>query len=344
MKILIKIILIFFISINVGCGKKLPLMNTKNLKILKMNKVYNYNKYLAYEKGKLQIEKISLDKVMKKFHSPLFCYSANQIRDNFFNLRDSFKKIKPFICYAVKANFNEKILKVISELGLGADIVSVGEFKKTLKSGIRSNKTVFSGVGKTDYEIKFALKRNIKQINVESEEELKEIEIQSKILKKRPNISLRLNPNVDAKTHDKISTGRLEDKFGINEEKVISIFKKYKNNKNINVNGISVHIGSQICKLQPFKKAFRKLRDLVLLLRKQNIFVATLDLGGGIGIVYNEKKDKIFKISEYARLIEKYFSDLGLEIILEPGRFLVGASGILISKVIRNKKGKKKIS
>ena len=259
-------------------------------------------------------------------------------------MRDSFKKIKPFICYAVKANFNEKILKVISELGLGADIVSVGEFKKTLKSGIRSNKTVFSGVGKTDYEIKFALKRNIKQINVESEEELKEIEIQSKILKKRPNISLRLNPNVDAKTHDKISTGRLEDKFGINEEKVISIFKKYKNNKNINVNGISVHIGSQICKLQPFKKAFRKLRDLVLLLRKQNIFVATLDLGGGIGIVYNEKKDKIFKISEYARLIEKYFSDLGLEIILEPGRFLVGASGILISKVIRNKKGKKKIS
>ena len=142
--------------------------------------VSNYNKYLAYEKGKLQIEKISLDKVMEKFDSPLFCYSVNQIRDNFFNLRDSFKKIKPFICYAVKANFNEKILKVISELGLGADIVSVGEFKKSLKSGIKSNKTVFSGVGKTDYEIKFALKRNIKQINVESEEELKEIEIQKK--------------------------------------------------------------------------------------------------------------------------------------------------------------------
>ncbi len=322
--------------------KKLPSMNTKNLKILKMNEVSNYNKYLAYEKGKLQIEKISLDKVMEKFDSPLFCYSVNQIRDNFFNLRDSFKKIKPFICYAVKANFNEKILKVISELGLGADIVSVGEFKKSLKSGIKSNKTVFSGVGKTDYEIKFALKRNIKQINVESEEELKEIEIQSKILKKRPNISLRLNPNVDAKTHDKISTGRLEDKFGINEEKVISIFKKYKNNKNINVNGISVHIGSQICKIQPFKNAFKKLRNLVLLLRKQNIFISTLDLGGGIGIIYNKKKDKIFKISEYAKLIEKYFADLGLEIILEPGRFLVGASGILISKVIRNKKGNKK--
>ena len=132
----------------------------------------------------------------------------------------------------------------------------------------------------------------------------------------------------------------MEDKFGIDEEKVISIFKKYKNNKNINVNGISVHIGSQICKLQPFKNAFKKLRDLVLLLRRQNIFIATLDLGGGIGIVYNKKKDKIFKISEYAKLIEKYFADLGLEIILEPGRVLVGESGILISKVIRNKKGK----
>ena len=162
-------------------------------------------------------------------------------------------------------------------------------------------------MGKTDYEIKFALKRNIKQINVESEEELKEIEIQSKILKKRPNISLRLNPNVDAKTHDKISTGRLEDKFGINEEKVISIFKKYKNNKNINVNGISVHIGSQICKLQPFEKAFRKLRDLVLLLRKQNIFVATLDLGGGIGIVYNEKKTKFSKFQNMQDLLKNIF-------------------------------------
>ena len=227
-----------------------------------MKEIKSYNKYLNYRKGQLEIEKIRLDNIVKKYGSPLFCYSVNQLKDNYYELKKSFKKIKPLICYAVKANFNPKVLKIISDLGLGADVVSMGELKCSLKSGIDNEKIVFSGVGKTEEEIKFALKKNIKQINVESEEELKEIEIQCKILKKKPNITLRLNPNVDAKTLDKISTGRLEDKFGIDQKKVIKIFERYKNNQFLNVNGLSIHIGSQICKLEPFNNAFKKLRNL----------------------------------------------------------------------------------
>ncbi len=307
-----------------------------------MKEISNYNSHLFYEKGILKIEKINLEYIAENYGTPTYCYSANQIRKNYYNLSQSFKKIKPLICFAVKANFNKKILKIVSKLNLGADVVSMGELKESLASGISKKKIVFSGIGKTDEEINFALKKNIKQINVESEEELKEIEIQTKNLKKTINVCLRVNPNVDAKTHEKISTGRSEDKFGIDESNITKILTKYKNKKFINISGLSIHIGSQICTLNPFQKAFKKIRNLVLALRKKGIFLETLDLGGGVGIIYDLKKDKIFNITDYAEIIEKYFSDLNLEIILEPGRFLVGSSGILVSKVIRIKKGNKK--
>jgi diaminopimelate decarboxylase len=230
----------------------------------------------------------------------------------------------------------------MSKNNLGVDVVSKGELKQSLKYGIANKKVVFSGVGKTDEEINFALKNNIKQINVESEEELKEICNQAISFKRKINISLRVNPNVDAKTHHKISTGRSEDKFGISEDKIVKVFKYHKENKYLNINGLSIHIGSQICKIAPFRNAFKKIRNLILLLRKHNIFIDSLDIGGGIGIIYEAQKDKVFKISDYALLVEDNFADLGIEIIIEPGRFLVGASGVLISKVIRIKKGKNK--
>ena len=307
-----------------------------------MQNISNYNKYLSYKSGRLRIENIFLEDIAMKYGTPTFCYSANQIKDNLHNLKNSFSKIKPFICYAMKANFNKEIVKLMAKNNLGVDVVSKGELKESLKCGIKNNKIVFSGVGKTDEEIKFALKKNIKQINVESEEELEEIENQAKSLKKKINISLRVNPNVDAQTHDKISTGRSEDKFGISQEKVEKLLKHYKESKYLNINGLSIHIGSQICKISPFKKAFKKIRNLILSLKKKNIFIDSLDIGGGIGIIYEVNKDKVFKISDYAHLVEENFSDLGIEIIIEPGRFLVGASGILISKVIRVKKGKRK--
>ena len=307
-----------------------------------MQKISNYNKYLSYKSGRLKIESIFLDEIALKYGTPTFCYSVNQIKDNLYNLKNSFSKIKPLICYAMKANFNKGIVKLMSKNNLGVDVVSKGELKESLECGIKNNKIVFSGVGKTDEEINFALKNNIKQINVESEEELEEIGNQAKSLKRKINISLRVNPNVDAQTHHKISTGRSEDKFGISEDNVVKIFEYYKDNKYLNINGLSIHIGSQICKIEPFRKAFTKIRNLILLLRKHNIFIDSLDIGGGIGIIYEAQKDKVFKISDYALLVENNFADLGIEIIIEPGRFLVGASGVLISKVIRIKKGKNK--
>ena len=307
-----------------------------------MKNVTKYNKYLEYKKDILFFDKINLEELSKKIKTPAYCYSVSQIKDNFEQLKRSFKKIDPLICYAVKANFNHNIIKTLSKLGAGADVVSKGELKQSINNGVRANKIVFSGVGKTIDELEFAIIKNIKQINVESEEELNDIEEICKKKNKRIDIGLRVNPNVDAKTHSKISTGRSEDKFGIPENRIVKIFEKFKGNKFLKVNSLSIHIGSQITTLEPFSQAFQKLRKLTIELKKKNFFIKSLDIGGGIGVTYNEKKDKIFKISSYVKLVERNFSDLNAEIILEPGRYLVGESGILLSKVVRLKKGEKK--
>ena len=287
----------------------------------------------------LKIENLSIEKIANKFKTPSYCYSYNQLKKNIQNFKKSFKSISPLICFSVKSNANINLIKEIKKFGLGADVVSMGELMIALKAGVNPKKIVFSGVGKTREEIIFALKKNIKQINVESFEELKEIEEISKLLNKRPNISLRLNPDVNPDTHEKISTGRSEDKFGISEKELINIFINNKKFKYLNINGISIHIGSQITKLGPFKDSFKKVREIYLFLKKNNIILSSIDLGGGIGIFYEKNNSKKFKIKDYANIIENYFSDLKVEIILEPGRYLVGSSGLLVSKVLRIKKG-----
>ncbi len=307
-----------------------------------MKNVTKYNKYLEYKKDILFFDQINLEELSKKIKTPAYCYSVLQIKDNFEQLKKSFKKINPLICYAVKANFNHNIINILSKLGAGADVVSKGELKQSLNNGIRADKIVFSGVGKTIDELEFAILKNIKQINVESEEELNDIEEICKKKNKKINIGLRVNPNVDAQTHSKISTGRFEDKFGIPENRIVKIFEKFKSNNFLKVNSLSIHIGSQITTLGPFSQAFKKLRKLTRELKKKNFIIKSLDIGGGIGVTYNENKDKIFKISKYVKLVERNFSDLDTEIILEPGRYLVGESGILLSKVVRLKKGEKK--
>ena len=306
-----------------------------------MIKVSEYNKFLSYNKNKLFLEEIPLENLAKKFDTPLFCYSISQIEHNLTELQRAFKKVKPLICYALKANFNSNIIKILSNLGCGIDVVSNGELQKSLKNGVDSQKIVFSGVGKTNKEIEIAIKKNIKQINVESIEELNEIAIICKRLNRTINICLRVNPNVDAKTHEKISTGRSEDKFGISEKKVHEIFKKYRTNKFIKIMGLSLHIGSQVELLEPFNKAFRKIKLQILELKKEGFNISSLDLGGGVGIRYNDK-NKILDIRSYAQLIDELFSDLDIEIIIEPGRYLVGSSGIILSSVIRTKSGKNK--
>jgi len=303
--------------------------------------INSINEYLNYIDKDLYIEKVSCKFLAKKFGTPIYCYSLNKIEDNFRRLKKSFSKINPMICYAVKANYNGKILSTLSKLGSGADVVSQGELKKSVDFGIKPEKIVFSGVGKTSAEIGYALKKGIKQINVESEEEVHDIlEICKKNQQYKINISIRVNPNVDAKTHEKISTGRLEDKFGIPIKNVKEIFIKFKNYKSLKINGLSIHIGSQILSISPFEKAFKKIRGEIIRLKKIGFKIRTLDLGGGIGINYNN--NKVLPLGSYARCIEKYFGDLNVQIILEPGRYLVGSSGIIISKVIRQKKGDKK--
>ena len=306
-----------------------------------MIKVSEYNKFLSYNKNKLFLEEIPLENLAEKFDTPLFCYSVSQIENNFTELQKAFKKVRPLICYALKANFNSNIIKILSNLGCGIDVVSNGELQKSLKNGVDNQKIVFSGVGKTNKEIEIAIKKNIKQINVESIEELNEIAIICKRLNKTINICLRVNPNVDAKTHEKISTGRSEDKFGILDKNVYEIFKKYKRNKFIKIMGLSIHIGSQIVLLEPFYEAFKKIKLQILKLKKEGFDISSLDLGGGVGIKYNDK-NKILDIKSYAQVIDELFSDLDIEIIIEPGRYLVGSSGIILSRVIRTKSGKNK--
>ena len=306
-----------------------------------INKLKNICGELCYNNGALYLEKISFLSMMKKTKTPFYCYSINEFENNFKKFEKSTRSLKPLICYALKANFNSQIVSRLAKLGCGADVVSIGELKIALKNGIEPKKIVFSGVGKTAEEIKFALKKNILQINIESYEELVEVnEIAGNMGKNNINISIRVNPDVDANTHDKISTGRGEDKFGISIEKTKEIILSKAKFKNINVNGLAVHIGSQITNLKPFKNAFSKIRKLILFLNSMSIKIKNLDLGGGIGINYSFNNQ--INLDEYVKLIEKNFKIFNVNIIFEPGRSIIGSSGILISKVIRIKHGQKK--
>ncbi len=304
-----------------------------------MNKISNYNKFLHYKNGNLFLENMSLIELGEKFNTPLYCYSLSQIEYNYKLIEKSFKKIKPLICYAMKANFNSEIIKTLSNLGSGIDVVSMGELKRSLSNGVRNEKVVFSGVGKTTKELKFSILKKIKQINVESSEELEEIDVICNKIKKKINVCLRVNPDVDANTHNKISTGRSEDKFGIANHKIENIFQQYKKNKYINLVGLSIHIGSQIVSLQPFKKAFKRIKEQILKLKNLGYNLTTVDLGGGIGIMYNNQQKKLIDIGEYAKLVEDTFANMNLEVIIEPGRFLVGSSGVILTKIIRVKEG-----
>ena len=294
---------------------------------------------LKFNKNDLFVEGLSVKEIAKKFKTPFYCYSKSEIIEKFKIFEKKFKYSNTTICYAVKANPNIAILKILSKLGAGAEVVSEGELKRSLKAGISPKKIVFSGVGKSAEEIKFAIEKNILQINVESEEELKLIEGIAKKLKKKVNIGIRINPNIDAKTHKKITTGREEDKFGLDIITAEKIFKNYSFNSNIIVNGLSVHIGSQIMSLNPFKKVFIKIKKLIKKINKEKKIIKTLDLGGGIGINY--KNEKIINFDDYAKIILNVLNDLNCKLILEPGRILVAKAGILVTKVLYTKKNKK---
>jgi len=291
--------------------------------------------YFKYLKEKLFIEGISVKNIVKKNKTPFYLYSEQQIKKNYLNFAKIFKKINPLICFATKANTNLTIMRILGKLGSGADVVSGGELLKALKAGIKPNKIVFSGVGKTEEELKLAIKKKILLINVESESEAMLVNKIGKKIKKIIPIGFRLNPNVDAKTHKKISTGKAENKFGISIKNFSSFLKNIKQFKNIRIDAISVHIGSQILSDTPYKKTLEVLSRVI---KSLNLKLKYVDLGGGFGISYS-KKDKKINLNNYAKLVYEFKKKLNCNIIFEPGRSLVGDTGILVSKIQYIKKG-----
>jgi diaminopimelate decarboxylase len=288
---------------------------------------------ISYKNSHLFVENIAVETIAKKNATPFYLYSAKEITDNYKEFTTSLKAIKNLqICYAVKANPNLGVLHLLSQLGSGADTVSQGEIFRSIKAGISPKKIVFSGVGKTRQEIIFALKKGIMQFNVESVEELEVINEEAGRLKKKANIAIRINPNVDAKTHGKITTGRKCDKFGIDVDIFDSVFAKLKGLKNLNFVGISCHIGSQITDIKVYEGAFKVIKKLYLSYLKKGVKFGVIDIGGGIGINYNN--NKTINIQDYGLLVAKYFADLEAKIIVEPGRKIVGNAGILITRVI----------
>ena len=293
---------------------------------------------MKYVRKNFFIDGIKVTNLAKKFGTPLYCYSLKKIGGNIKKLKKKFKSINPIICFSVKSNPNRKILNEISKAGLGADVVSIGELMKALKAGIGPEKIVFSGVGKTETEIDYAVKKKIFLINTESKEEILQIERIAKKNKKKVDIGIRLNPNTDAKTLSQISTGKKENKFGVSEKMFLKLVEYVKNSKNLTLKCLSVHIGSQILNVKPYKKMLKILSKVIA---RSNFYFKYIDLGGGMGINYDNEKNSL-DLNSYSMSIKNFLKENKSRIILEPGRSIVGNTGVLISKVIYNKEGYKK--
>ena len=293
---------------------------------------------MKYINNIFTIENCSINKVVEKFETPIFCYSQKKIKENINNFKKSFKSFSPIICFSTKSNSNLEILKEIKRNGLGADVVSKGELMIALKAGISSKKIVFSGVGKTRSELIYAIEKNILLINCESKSEILEIERIAKLKKKKVDIGIRLNPNTDAKTLKQISTGKKENKFGINEKTFIEVSRYIKASKFLNLKCLSVHIGSQILDHKPYQKMINVLDKLI---KKMDFSFEYIDLGGGMGIDY-KKDNKKFDFKKYNQIIKKFLVNHKSKIIFEPGRSIIGNTAILVSKILYIKENSKK--
>ncbi len=293
---------------------------------------------MKYSSKELKIDGYKAKILVQKYSTPLYCYSFKKIKANIDNFKKNFKELNPLICFSVKSNSNKILLKEIGKMGLGADVVSIGELVRALKSGIRSNKIVFSGVGKTANEIHYAIKKKILLINTESKSEILEIEKIAKYQKKTVDIGIRLNPNIDAETLNQISTGKKENKFGVLEKSFINLVNYCKKSKYLNLKCLSVHIGSQILNIKPYQKMLSVLEKII---KKTKYHFEYIDLGGGMGIDY-KNNNKELDLIKYSSLIKNFQIKNNSKIIFEPGRSIIGNSGFLISKIVYIKEGHKK--
>ena len=285
------------------------------------------------------MEKVNFQKIAKKFGTPFYCYSYSKLKENVNKFKENFKSFSPLICFAVKSNTNVNLIREIKKFGLGADVVSLGELMIAIKAGVKPNKIVFSGVGKTSNELNFAINKKILLINAESLSEIMEINRLAKLRNKKVRVGVRLNPNTDAKTINQISTGKKENKFGVNKNTFLKIVDFCKNSKNIDLKCLSVHIGSQILDHKPYGKMLKAVSHI---LDKTNHQFEFIDLGGGMGINYSGK-NKTLNYKKYNDAINNFLKKHKVKIIFEPGRSIIGNTGILISKVIYIKdSGRKK--
>ena len=286
---------------------------------------------LKQNDGKFSIENVLVENITKKFSTPSYVYSKKIILDNYLNFKKQFEDMNHLICFAVKSNPNIAILNLLVNNGAGFDIVSGGELQRVISAKGDPKKVVFSGVGKSQEDIELAIKHDILTFNVESEAELYRIQNTAKKLNKKASISIRVNPDVDPKTHPYISTGLKDNKFGVDEQNAISMYKIAKELDAIEIKGIDCHIGSQITELQPFEDSIKKLLALIDYLKSIDILIEHIDIGGGIGIQYSEETPPTF--ADYGKTVKNILKERDLKIIFEPGRALIGKAGILLTEV-----------
>lgn len=295
--------------------------------------------YFTYRNSELYVEDVAVADIAAQVGTPFYCYSTATFSRHYTVFEEAFADQDLLICYALKANSNQAVISTLAKLGSGADVVSEGELRRALAAGVPAEKIVYSGVAKTEAEMAFALEAGIYQFNVESVPELHQLSKVADGMGKIAPISFRINPDVDAKTHAKISTGKAENKFGVPWKAARGIYADAAKLPGIKVVGLDLHIGSQLTSLEPFAEAFTKVAVLVEELRADGHEISRLDIGGGLGIPYERNNEAPPLPSDYAKMVRKTLGHLGCRIIIEPGRLLMGNAGILVSKVIYVKEG-----
>src|SRR6476620_4469032 len=298
--------------------------------------------HFAYRDGVLHAEQVNLDALASAVGTPFYCYSTATLTRHYQVFAGAFADVPALVCYAMKANSNQAVVRTLARLGAGADVVSGGELKRARTAGIPADKIMFSGIGKTEAELALAVDEGILCVNVESEPEL---ELLSSIAASRgrtANVSVRVNPDIDAKTHHKIATGKAENKFGIPISRAREVYAHAAELPGIAVAGVDMHIGSQITDLDPFGNAFALLAEFVRTLRADGHTIAHIDLGGGLGIPYRDDNEPPPRPEAYADVVKRATRDLGCKLIFEPGRLIVGNAGILVTRVLFVKHGEAK--
>ena len=294
--------------------------------------------HFLYRNGHLHAEDVAVSDIAAAVGTPFYCYSQATLTRHFQLFQEALDPLPSLVCFAVKSNANVAVLKVLGDLGAGMDVVSIGEYLRARAAGVPGERIVFSGVGKTPAEMRQALEGGIRQFNVESEPELEALSAVASALGLEAPITLRVNPDVDAGTHEKIATGRKEDKFGVPISRARAIYARAAGLPGIRVVGIDMHIGSQLTDLAPFEAAYRKMADLTRALRADGHTIDRLDLGGGLGIPYTRGNEAPPLPTDYGAMVKRVLGDLGCEIEIEPGRLISGNAGILVAQVIYRKK------